>query len=154
MPTTSAYEQVAADLKTIIDAEFAADGFAAIHDELHESLGFDGTKIGIAPDERGDVVSAGTAVVQETYVVVRFQNAYNLQVDPRQAVDPRIIANYAERFRRAVRAANSPQYGSEQTWFYTIIDTRYPRDPTGNKTRFFCTIKAQGNNAGLVETTG
>jgi hypothetical protein len=154
MPTTSAYEQIAADLKTIIDSCYTAEGWVGVHDELHESLGFDQTRIGIAQDERGDIVSSGNALVQETWVVVRFQGKYDLKVDPLQSVDPRIVANYAERFRRAIQTANVPSYGTNQTWFYDIREIRYPRDPTGNKTRFFATIRAYGNNSGLVETIG
>jgi hypothetical protein len=154
MPTTSAYEQIANDLATIITTCYTAEGWIPIHDELHESLGWAGTVIGIAPDERGDIVNNANALVQETWVVVRFQGAYNLKVDPSQSVDPRIVANYAERFRRAIQTANVPSYGTAQTWFYDIRDIRYPRDPTGNKTRFFATLRAFGNNSGLVETTG
>lgn len=154
MTVTSPYEQVSAALKTIIDTEFTAEGFVCVHDELHESLGFEGTVIGIAPDERGDVVSPNNNLVQETYIMVRFQGAYNLQVNPRQSVDPRIIANYAERFRRAIRTANTPHFGTNQAWYYKIEEIRYPRDATGNKTRFFALIRAYGNNAGIVETTG
>jgi hypothetical protein len=154
MPTTSSYEQCANALKTIIDTEFAAEGLVAIHDELHESLGSQGTVIGISTDERGDVVNAANGLVLETWIQVRFQGGYNLQVNPSQTVDPRIITNYAERLRRAIRTANSPHFGTSQAWYYQITEIRYPRDPTGNKTRFFATIRAYGNNSALVETTG
>jgi hypothetical protein len=154
MPTTSAYEQAANQLKTIIDTCYTADGFTAEHDELHEAVGMNGTRIGIAPDERGDIVSPGNGLVQETYIMVRFQGKYNLQVNPDQSVDPRLVANYAERLRRAIQDANYPQAGTDQKWYYLIVDTRYPRDATGNKTRFFMLLKAFGNNTGVVETTG
>lgn len=153
MTVTSSYEEVANALKVIIDAEYAPEGLVAIHDELHESLGSAGTVIGISPDERGDIVN-NNSLVLETWVQVRFQGGYNLQVNPAQTVDPRIITNFAERFRRAIRTANSPHAGTQRSWYYQIVDIRYPRDPTGNKTRFFATIRAYGNNSSLVETTG
>src|ERR1044072_1209051 len=155
MPTTSAYEEAPGQIKTIIDACYATEGFVAVHDELHESLGFDGTVIGIAPDDRGDIVDPGNNLVQETYIMVRFQGKYDLKVDPRQTVDPRTITNYAERLRRAIQDYSSPYIvGTPRNWYFKILETRYPRDPTGNKTRFFMLLQAYGNNAGIVETTG
>lgn len=145
----SAYEIVATDLKTIIDTEFTAEGFVAIFDNLHESLGRTRVDIGIAPIE--DVVRENNAVVQETWVEVKFYDLWRQEISPETLVNPARIAGFAERFREALRAYNQTRSG--QMWFYNLRRISYPNDPTGNKTRFVATVLALGNNQSLVETT-
>lgn len=147
----SAYEVVATALKTIIDAEFAAEGFTAIYDNLHESLGRFRVDIGIAPTE--DTVNGRDALVQETWVEVRFYNFWTDEISPDTVVDPRVIAAYAERFRDAVRRAKASDPGTGQVWYFDIRRITYPNDPTGNKSRFHATVRAFGNNAALLETS-
>jgi len=147
---TSPYELAAAAIKQIIDTEFADLGVDTLHDQVHESLGHDRIVVGIAPNY--DAPQARDENVQETWLDVRFWNLYNLQIDPEQIVDPRIITNYAERLKRAVKAANITING--QVWYFSVRRTTYPDDPTGNKSRFVMTFRAFGNNAALVETTG
>jgi hypothetical protein len=150
---TSAYTQAADQLKVVLDACYADLGIVCEHDDIHESLGFQGVaRLGVAPDERGDIVRGNNMLVQETWIEVKFFGAYRLDVDPNQAVDPRAITVLAERFRDALR--NSNQVVTGDMWYYDLMQIRYPRDPTGNKTRFVATLRAFGNNAALVETTG
>lgn len=148
----SAYTEAADQLKIVLDATFAPEGLVAAHDDLHESLGFQGARLGISPDERGDIVRGDNALVQETWLEVKLYGAWTKEVDPTQAVDPRVVTLLAERFRRALQASNQAATGS--MWYYNLMQIRYPRDPTGNRTRFVATLRAFGNNASLVETTG
>lgn len=149
---SSAYSQAADLLKLIIDGTFLAEGAAAVHDDLHESLGFDGEwHVGINPDDRGDIVNARTALVQETWIQVKVFAPWTKMVEPTQAVDPRDITEAAERFRRAIKASGQP--ATDPMWYFNLVQISYPRDPTGNRTRFVATIRVFGNNASLVETT-
>jgi hypothetical protein len=147
----SSYENVAAALKTIIDAEFAPEGFTAIFDNLHESLGRTRTEIGIAPVD--DIVRDDNGLVQETVVEVRFYDLWTAEISNTTVVDPSRITGFAERMRDAIRVYNSGRYGTGMTWYFDVRRVSYPSDPTGNKTRFHATIRALGNNTALVETT-
>ncbi len=150
-PTPSAYLTVATALQAVIAAEFEEEGFTAIRDNIHESLGRRRVDIGIAPSE--DRVRDGNAVVQETYVEVRFYGLWTQEISPDTVVDPALITGYAERFRDAVRRAKATDPGTSQVWYFDVVRTTYPSDPTGNKSRFHAQVRAYGNNAGLVETT-
>lgn len=152
MAVTSAYEVIADALKSIIDAEFAPEGIEAIHDNLHESLGLERRECGIAPIE--DAIPMSNGLVKETFVEVRFYDFWKREITPTTVVDPRIITNYAERFRRAVHAARANQVGTGIMWYFDVRRVQYPNDPTGNKTRFHAQVRGYGNNSGLVETTG
>lgn len=146
----SPYEAVATALKAIIDAEFAAENIVAIHDNLHEALGQKRVAVGIAPIE--DLVMGSNNVVQETWAEVRFYDLWDAKVDPAQQVDPLKITAYAERFRDACRRASASTPGTGQVWYFDVRRIQYPNDPTGNKSRFVATVRAYGNNSGLVET--
>lgn len=148
---SSAYTQASGILKQIIDATYAAEGFVAIHDDIHEALGYNGVRVGINPADQGDVVGAN-AFVQETWIEVKFYGLWKKEITPETVVDPRIITEYAERFRRAIKASNAPASGV--LWYFNLVQIRYPRDPNGNRTRFVASLRAFGNNASLVETTG
>jgi hypothetical protein len=147
----SAFETVALALKSVIDTEFAPEGYTAILDNLHESLGRTRVDIGIAPVE--DTLMTGNDVVQETYVEVKFYHLWTQEISPSTIVNPTQITAYAERFRDAVRRAKLSDPGTGQVWYFDVRRVQYPSDPTGNKTRFVARVRAFGNNAGLVETT-
>lgn len=117
-------------------------------DRLHESVGGDGRLyVAISPEiDRDDRVELTMEMT------LQFYDAYSLEIDPTQTVDPSLITNKAERMRRALAAVRTT--GSEHLWFFDVINTRYPNDPTGNKSRFEMTIRARGNNSGLIETIG
>lgn len=151
-PTPSAYLTVATALAIVIADEFEDEGYTAIRDKLHESLGRNKTAIGIAPSE--DRVRETNAVVQETYVEVRFYDLWTQEISPDTIVDPALIAGYAERFRNACRRSNATDPGTGQVWYFDVVRITYPDDPTGNKSRFHAQVRAYGNNSGLIETTG
>lgn len=153
MPTiTSPATQARSQLKTIIDGEFVADGSApaCLNDRLHESLGRDGTRLGLSPRRERPMPSSN--VVQEIEIFFQFYGKWVDNIDPNQKVDPAKIENLAERFRRAIQAHRPT--GDDQVWYFNIVDLQYPQDPTGNITRFEAVIRAFGNNSALVETTG
>lgn len=150
MTVTSPYEAAADVLKTIIDGAFSTEGWVAEHDTLHPSLGEEATRIGIAPD--ADTPRSNNYVMNEIRMMVQFLGQYELDVDPEQAVDPRIVTRYAERFRRACQADDTP--GDQHFWFFNIERITYPNDPSGNKTRFYATVCAYTQNSGIIETAG
>lgn len=146
----SPYAEVADALKAIIDAEWATEGYTAIHDNLHPAVGMEGTRIGIAPEE--EAARAGMMIQNDIAVTVKFYRRWDPDIDPLKKVDPRPITEHGERFRQALRRATSA--GTDQVWFFNLLRIRYPNDPVGNKTRFEADIVAYGNNSALVETTG
>ncbi len=148
----SPFATVATAIKSAFDTEFAAEGFTMTFDKLHESLGRNRVEVGISPTE--DVVNDRNAVIQETWVEVRFYDLWVQEIRPETAVDPTRITDFAERFRTTLRLANAAEPGTNQVWYFDVKRTTYPSDPTGNSTRFHMTIRAMGNNAGLIETSG
>lgn len=147
------YTTAADALKTIIDAEFEDLNVAAIHDNIHESLGAEDRVVGIAPLR--DAPYSGSGVAGDLQIEVRFYDFYMLDVDPTQAVDPRTITTYADRLKRALSGqAAVLDPASNDTWFFNWQGTDYPDDPTGNKSRFHMRISAVGDNTSLVETRG
>lgn len=146
----SAYEICASAIKTVIDNEFAPENIVAIHDNLHESLGWNGIRVGIAPIR--DTQNPRNKLVQETWIEVKFYDLWTREITPETVVNPFRIANFAERFRRAIQAATASYAGSDELWFFDVGTIEYPNDPNGNKSRFVAQIRAVGRNSGLVET--
>lgn len=149
-PVTSPYVQVAEALETIIEAEFDDKSLVVQHDNIHESLGYEGTVVGVAPED--ETPTTGRMIQQEIRVRVKFYDYWVKEIDNHTQVDPRVIAGYAERFRRACYAQHASVTGTELVWFFDVITVTYPNDPTGNKSRFEAVVRAFGQNSGLVET--
>lgn len=147
----SPFEAIAEAVIAVFNNEFADEQFVMIPDELYESLGKDRVDVGIAPLE--DVLKAGNDLVQETWVEVKFYDLWTQEISPDTQVSPYRIASFAERFRSALRRARFTMPSTGEMWYFDVRRIQYPRDPTGNKTRFVATIRAFGNNAGLVETS-
>lgn len=153
MPVTSTYEEVATLLKGLIEDEFAAEGFKVVFDKLHESLGERRVEIGVFPVE--DITRSDNAMVQETTLELRFLGLWSKKVDPTQLVNPTLVTTYAERFRRKLQETEGLVTApSGRAWFFLLNRVWYPDDPTGNKTRFYATIRVLGNNSSVVETIG
>lgn len=147
---TDPYTLAADSLKSILEAEFAPEGFRVLHDNLHPAVGIEGTRIGISPES--EIPRAGNFLMNDIRINVKFHGRFAGDIDPESRVDPRKVTNFAERFRRAVQASNG--IGNQHVWYWNITSVTYPDDPTGNKTRFHATVLAEGQNSGLVETTG
>lgn len=146
-----AFADAAAAIKVAFDAEFAPEGVALQYDDLHESLGRDSIEAGISPMEEAPLQN--DRLVQSTLIKLQFYDLWpDTSVDPAVQVDPRRITGFAARFREAVKAANTGRSGTGLLWFFDVDSVSYPRDPTGNKTRFVAVIRCQGNNNNLIET--
>jgi hypothetical protein len=152
MPVTSTFKTVATKLKTIIDTEFAAEGYTAVFDNLHESLGRTRVDIGISLERQRPM--AADAHVRETFLTVKFYHLWKQEITPTTVVNPDTIATFAERFERAVQTYNKTAVGNGLVWYFDVTNTEFPNDPTGNKTRFVSSVRAYGNNTSLVETIG
>lgn len=137
-------------VKALVEAEFAAENLVVEDDKLHESLGHEGPRLAVYPERERPMGS--NRLVLNTELIFQFFDSYERDIDPEQAVSPAIIEEKAERFKRALQKGNSPSTG--HLWYFDIEQIEYPRDPTGNKSRFVATILARSQNAGLVETTG
>lgn len=133
------------------NAEFAAEGFTMIPDRLHESLGRRSVAVGISPDE--DHPNMRNRIAEEHYVTVQFYGLWDERIDPETQINPATITGYARRFKDALRVLQQAMPGTGSMWYFDVDRTRYPNDPTGNKTRFEMSIRAWGNNQNLVETT-
>lgn len=148
----STFEAVASAVKAAFDAEFAVEGYTMLFDNLHESLGRQRVSVGIAPIE--EYSNPNDAIVQETYLEVRFYHMWKQEISPETVMNPTLITGYADRFRQCLRVARAQDPGTGQLWFFDVQRVTYPNDPTGNKTRFHATIRAYGNNTNLIETLG
>ena len=146
----SPYAEVANALKVLIDAEWAAEGWTAIHDNLHPALGQSGVRIGIAPDE--ETARSGRMIQNDISLTVKFYTRWDSDVDIDKKIDPRIISEHAERFRSMLRDYDGPN--TDKAWYFNLIRIRYPNDPVGNKTRFEADLMAYGSNTAFVETIG
>lgn len=146
----SPYETAATIIKTVIDTEFAPEHISAIHDNLHESLGRHRVAVGIAPVE--ETARSGNAIVQDTMIEVKFYDLWTNEIDPETVVNPFKITAYAERLRSSLGRTRASTPGTGEVWYFDVLRVAYPNDPTGNKTRFVATIRAVGNNSGVVET--
>lgn len=151
-PVTSPYAEAANAVAAILNAEFTDLGIVTQHDNLHESLGYMGTVVGVAPEHERP--QASDAVVQEIVLRVKFYGMFVKDVDNQQSVDPRVAAEWAERFRRAVQSYNAGTPGTTLVWYLTVQGVDYPKDPTGNKSRFEALVLARGQNSALTETIG
>lgn len=149
-PVESPYVQVAEALEAIIEAEFDDKSITVQHDNVHESLGYLGTIVGIAPED--ETPTPGRMIQNEIRVRVKFYDFWDKAVDNQQQVDPRVIAGLAERFRRACYAQHASVTGTPLVWFFDVMTVTYPNDPTGNKSRFEAVVRAYGQNSGLTET--
>jgi hypothetical protein len=149
MPVTSPEEALMARVKTAFDAEFATEWPNGLqYDRLSDSLGEDGAYAAIFPS-MGQQLDTDT-LVQETQLVVQAFQPWTKQIQPKMQIDPRPIANLAERFRRAARA-NSSYVGDAHDWYWLVTAIEYPPDPTGNITRFVALVV--GYSANAAETT-
>lgn len=151
-PGPNPYEVLATAVAAVIADEFSVEGFTAIHDMLHESLGQQRVTIGISPEV--DRPMLGNRAVTEHRLLVQFYDFWKDEISPDTQINPLKITGYAERFKRAVKAATTPMAGTPELWYYDVDEITYPLDPTGNKSRFHAIVRAYGNNTNLIETTG
>lgn len=131
----------------VLRDEFTAEGLSVLDDRLDESLGTDGDIAAVYPEAE----APGEGMVDQVFLIgVQVFMRYDLQVDPRQRVDPAKIEGWAHRFQRALRGNSSP--GTQNAWWFNLARLDYPNDPTGNKTRFVAMLEGHGPSASLAET--
>lgn len=149
--TVTAPETAALDfIKETLDKEFEADGIVFRPDKIHGSMARNAPRGGIYPEATEEMLNQG--LVANTTMKVQLFHRWNPKVDPEQQVDPRLIANDAERIRRSLQAANLEP--SAHLWFFRIPKTEFPPDPTGNISRCVVTVLVSSQNAALTETAG
>lgn len=141
MPT-SPMTQVRNRVKTVVDATFAPEGIVAQHDKLDPSLGQGVAVAAVYPNDASEW--AGDANTLETEVTVQVFNAYDPQINEFQQVDPTIIEAFAERLAEALRTQSG--INDPYCWYFRVIRTTFPDDPTGNKSRFEMQVRAYGQN--------
>lgn len=144
----SAYTIAANALAAICENTFPT--IPVVHDRVHEAVGYKGPRIGIAPIRQP--MNSRNKLVQETWIEIRYMGQWNKEITPDQTVDPRIVTEAAEALLNAIRMTDVTASG--EMWYFNVEQVEYPPDPTGNHTRFYVTLRAWGNNASLVETTG
>jgi hypothetical protein len=142
---------VRARLIALLEKEFEDDGVTIRSDRLHESLGTEAPVGGVYPAQAGENPKNG--VILESTVHVQLFRRWTAEVNPKQAVDPGAIEEWAERLRRACQDDNEA-VGDKYLWFYSVIKVEYPPDPSGNISRLLATVLARAQNPALVETTG
>lgn len=151
MSVTAPETTVRGRLKTLLEEEFEEEGLAIRSDRLHESLGTDGPVGGVYPAQTAPNVS--NEVILESVVHVQLFRKWTPEINPKQAVDPGDIEEWAERLRRACQADHAA-VGTKYLWFYSVVKIEYPADPSGNISRLIATVLARAQNPALVETTG
>lgn len=144
------YEVAATAIKGIIDTEFTAEGFTATHDCLHESLGFRRTMIGISPIRR--LKHPNDQMIAHTMIFIQFYDVWKKEIDPEQQVNPFRVAGFQHRLEVALERAQATVAATDEVWYFLPESTEFPRDPTGNKTRFEMTVRCYGDSGALAET--
>jgi len=146
---TSPSTAARAALKALIEAEFAVEGFTVADDHLHESIGWEGTRLATSPLRERPLAKDNAVLICE--IKFQFYGKWKKEIDPETKVNPAKIENYAERFRRAIEAGD-PHTSS--VWYFNLLEIAYVHDPTGNKTRFEARVDAVTSNSAIWETSG
>jgi hypothetical protein len=140
-----------ARLTKILEEEFGSENIPVKQGKLHGSYGHEGAAIGVSPGTATPGAGArGNTLSQGSEIVVQFYGKWVKDVEPKAVVDPTIIEERAERFRRRLQGNDVDTSGS---WFFNLLRVRYPDDPTGQKTRFEADVQSIGNNSALIETS-
>lgn len=135
-------------LQAVLEDVYAAEQFPVKDDYLDESLGEKGTVIAVSVERA--VPRPGNTLVNEIQLKVQFYGKWVKKADPYQTVSGAPIEDRAHRFRTALRTRD-PR--TDDVWYFSLDRIEYPRDPTGNKTRYEAYVTATGNNSALIETT-
>jgi hypothetical protein len=143
------YHTVATALKTILDGEFTDLTITAVHDKIHESLGYRRVEVGISPVRES--ATTGREIQMTSTVLIQWYDLWDKEIDNEQVVNPFLITERADRLRRAIETASAAIAGTPEIWYFKVDNTEYPDDPTGNKSRFEMTVTAYGDNTALTQ---
>lgn len=145
-PSVAVCEAVAA----LVDDEFSVEGWETQHDRFGRSKGMgdphDQAIIGVYPER--EFPRPARVIQLQVPVVLQFHLGYDAEPDENIVRDPRIVAAFAGRLRRAFAGQNSDV--GDGVWFLQLGDIEYPPDPTGNITRFEARIEGTGSNAAAL----
>jgi hypothetical protein len=145
-PETAARQR----LRTVIETEFAPEGFDVLNDKLNDSLGQEAPLGGIYPTSSAENPRNG--YVLDTILNVQLFQQWDNRIDATQVVDPANIEEWAERLRRAC-AADLAVPGNDHMWYFRVQKVDFPDDPSGNKSRLVAVILVESTNSALVETS-
>lgn len=142
------YHIAATALKQIIDTEFVDLAINTIHDYAHESLGGNGDAV-VALSPNFEQAAPGQEVRLDQDILIQWYGHWDKEIDPTQQVDPFEITAIADRLRRKIESTTAT--ATSEVWYFKVLRIDYIKDPTGNKTRFHATIRAFGDNTGLIQ---
>lgn len=137
----------------ILHDEFDAEGVSVRSDRLLSATGEDGAYAAVYPDSNTEW--SEDANVGSIFVTLQFHLRFDAgwASRPDLAVDPEAIETIAERIRQRVAAIHGATDSPDASgWFFRILRTDYPPDPTGNITRLEMTIGGFSQNTALYET--
>jgi hypothetical protein len=142
-PAENACDAVAA----LVDAEFTAEGWTTQHDKFGRSKGMElpEDQAAIAVYQESERERQGQVQMLDVSVTLQFHLGYAAEPDETIVRDPRVIAEYADRVRRAFKGAASSG-NSADFWYMRLTSVTYPDDPTGNKTRFEADVLVECEN--------
>jgi hypothetical protein len=146
----SPYATIANAVRLAFEDEFAAEGLKLRNDQLHPSLGRERVDCGIYPVE--SLPMPNNHAVMQHIVEVQVFDIWRKSQSPDTIVNPSKITEWSERFQRALAEFGARDPGTGAVWYFDVTRVRYPKDPTGNNTRFVATIRAFGDNVALSET--
>lgn len=130
-------------IKSVLDAEFVAEGFTTEHTKLLRAAGRDGTdRLATSPN---DADEHNRVVVQlDVEYLIQLYLGFDDTPDETRTVDPTVIVNYGDRIRRAFGPNSSGN--TSDLWGLRVTTITYPDDPTGHKTRLEATVVGYADN--------
>lgn len=152
MTVTASETELRERIAGVLNTEFTTEGITFRMDRAHDSLGQDAPVGAVYPGPSEEKLGQG--LVYQTTAYIQLFRQWDPRVDPTQTVDPADIENWAERARRALQLDGVSVTGDAHLWYYRVVKTEYPLDPTGNVSRALFTVIAESQNASLVETHG
>jgi hypothetical protein len=144
---TSPAENACNAVAALVDAEFSAEGWETQHDKFGRSKGMeiaeDEAAIAVYPEAERE--RQGQVQVLDVDVTLQFHLGYAAEPDETIERDPRVVAEFADRLRRAFQGAASSG-NTADFWYMRLQSVTYPDDPTGNKTRFEAAVLVECEN--------
>jgi len=137
---------IRARIKSVVEAEFAAEGWTVEDTKLLRAHGKDGLRVGVSPvrsrEDPKIVVQLNVETLLQVYL------PFDWEPDDTKTVDPAQIEGYGQRIRDAFRTQSSGT--TSQFWGLRVSSIDYPDDPTGNKTRLEATILGYADNTATI----
>lgn len=143
MPSSeTACRQVVVD---IVEAAFAAEGFAVAADRLPRAAGQDGEVHVAASPEGPSEEDPRDVSMLKVSVLLQLYLGFDPTPNADYVVDPVTIEDYADRLRTAFR--NPAGTNDDVLWYPRLTRIDFPPDPTGNISRLEAHISGWAQNA-------